>query len=53
MAHNLLLAYPDFNGGFKIHSNARNFQLGAAITQNENPVALYITKLNYSQNSYT
>ena len=31
VACDTLLAYPDFNEGFKIHNNDRNFQLGSVI----------------------
>ena len=35
MARNNLLAYPDFNEEFKIHTDASNCQLGEFISQND------------------
>ena len=34
-----LLAYPDFNESFYIHTDARDCQLGAVIIQNGKPIA--------------
>ena len=45
VAHDTLLAYPDFNEEFKIHTDARNFQLGAVIKNKAKPITLYGTKL--------
>ena len=36
VALSTLLAYPDFIEKLKIHTNARKFQLGVVIIQNEN-----------------
>ena len=41
VARNFLLAYPDFNEEFKIHFDARYFQLRVVIIQNRNPIAFY------------
>ena len=38
---------------FKVHTNAKNFQVGAFIIQNGRPIALYIRKLSYDQKRYT
>ena len=43
--NNTLLAYPNFNGEFKIHTNARNLQLGAFISQKGKHVDFYGRKL--------
>ena len=53
MARDFLLAYPDFDKEFKIHTNARDFQLGAVIIQNGKPIALYGREINYTPKRYT
>ena len=51
--HNTLLAYPDFNETFKIHTNASRLQLGAVIGHKVKPIDFYIRKLTDSQKRYT
>ena len=41
LVRDVLLAYLDFNEEFKIHTDASDFQLGAVISQNGKPMALY------------
>ena len=53
MARGVLLAYPDFNGEFKIHTYANNFQLWLVIIQNRNPITFYCIKLTGSQIMFT
>ena len=48
-----LLAYPDFNKRFDIHTGATNYQLGSVIIQNVKPIALYIQKLIGPKTRYT
>ncbi len=48
-----LLAYPDFNTRFDIHTDASQDQLGAVISQNGQPIAFYSRKLNPAQTRYT
>ena len=48
-----LLAYPDFNDVFDIHTDASHTQLGAVISQNGKPIAFYSRKLNPAQTRYT
>jgi cleavage and polyadenylation specificity factor subunit 1 len=48
-----LLAYPDFNQPFVIHTDASDKQLGAVISQNEKPIAFYSRKLSPAQTRYT
>ena len=44
-----LLAYPDFNKPFNIHTDASHKQLGAVISQDDQPLAFYSRKLNPAQ----
>jgi hypothetical protein len=49
----VLLAYPDFNAPFKIHTDASKTQLGAVISQGGKPIAFFSRKLNSAQLNYT
>ena len=53
MAHDNLLAYMAFIEDFKSHTNTRNLQLRAVISQKGKPIAFYSIKLTYSQKRYT
>jgi RNA recognition motif-containing protein len=53
IARETLLAYPDFNQPFNIHTDASHTQLGAVISQNNKPIAFYSRKLNPAQTRYT
>ena len=48
-----LLAYPNFNEPFDIHTDASHTQLGAVISQKGRPIAFYSRKLNAAQTRYT
>jgi hypothetical protein len=48
-----LLAYPNFNKPFIIHTDASHTQLGAVISQDNKPIAFYSRKLNPAQTRYT
>ena len=48
-----LLAYPNFNKTFEIHTDASKTQLGAVISQEGKPIAFYSRKLNPAQINYT
>ena len=48
-----LLAFPDFNKKFVIHTDASHTQLGAVISQDGKPIAFYSRKLNPAQTRYT
>ena len=37
----ILLAYPDFNAPFEIHTDTSNLQIGAVISQNGKPISFY------------
>src|SRR5687768_15324590 len=53
IARETLLAYPNFNEVFDIHTDASLYQLGAYISQNGKPIAFYSRKLNPAQTRYT
>jgi hypothetical protein len=48
-----LLAYPDFNAPFHIHTDASKTQIGAVISQKGKPIAFYSRKMNDAQRNYT
>ena len=45
--------YSDSNETFKIHTNARAFQLGVVINQKVKPIDIYSRKLTGTQQRYT
>ena len=49
----VLLAYPDFNALFEIHTDASKLQIGAVTSQNGKPIAFYSRKMNSYQQNYT
>ena len=49
----LLLAYPDFNTLFEIHTDASKLKIGAVISQKFKPIAFYSRKMNIVQHNYT
>ena len=53
IAREVILAYPDFNAPFEIHTDASHYQLGAVISQKGKPIAFYSRKLNPAQTRYT
>ena len=53
MARETLLAFPDFNKPFDIHTDASKLQLGSIISQEGRPIAFYSRKLNPAQTRYT
>ena len=53
MARNNLLTYSYFNETFKMHTDAREFKLGAVIIHKVKPITFYNRKLTDFQKSYT
>jgi hypothetical protein len=49
----VLLAYPDHNKPFDIHTDASKFQIASEISQNNKPIAYFSRKLNETQKNYT
>ena len=48
MARETILAYPNFDKPFEIHTDASAYQLGAIISQDGKPIAFYSRKLTES-----
>jgi len=53
IAKETLLAYPNFNKPFQIHTDASHYQLGAVASQEGKPIAFYGRKLNPAQTRCT
>ena len=53
MSRETLLAYPQFDQPFIIHTDASHTQLGAVISQENKPIAFYSRKLSPTQTRYT
>ena len=53
IAQETMLTYPDFSKPFHLHADASKIQLGAHITQDEKPIAIYSRKFNPAQTRYT
>ena len=49
----VLLAYPDFNAPFEIHTNASKLKIGAVISQKGKPIAFYSRNIISAQQNYT
>ena len=49
----VLLAYPDFNAPFEIHTDASKLQIGAVISQKGKPITFYSQKMKTAQHNYT
>ena len=47
-----ILAFPDFQKPFHVHTDASDYQLGAVIMQENKPLAFYSRKLNDAQKKY-
>ena len=49
----VLLAYPDLNALFEIHTDDSKLQIGAVIPQKGKPITFYSQKMNIAQQNYT
>ena len=49
----VLLAYPDLNEPFEIHTDASKLKIGAVVSQKGKPVAFCSLKMNSAQQNYT
>ena len=53
ISNGVLLAYPDFNAPFEIHTDASKLYIGAVISQKGKTVAFYSWNMNSAQQNYT
>ena len=53
MASEIILAYPNFDKPFEIHTDASAYQLGACFSQDGKPIAFYSRKITPTQTRYT
>jgi hypothetical protein len=52
LAHEVVLAYPDFSVPFEIYTDVSKYQIGSIITQKDKPLAFFSRKLTDSQMQY-
>jgi len=52
IAKEMLLAYPDFNKPFQIHTDASHYRLGAVVSQEGKTMAFHSRKLNPARTRY-
>ena len=48
-----MLAYPNFNAPFEVHTDGPKLKIGAVISQKGKPIAFYSLKMNSAQQNYT
>eukprot|EP00804_Cyclotella_cryptica_P007931 CCRYP_019671-RA/>CCRYP_019671-RA protein AED:0.42 eAED:0.42 QI:0/0/0/0.5/0/0/2/0/238 len=53
IAKDVSLTYPDYSQGFEIYTDGSKRQLGAIITQNNQPIAFFSRKLSVCQQKYS
>ena len=53
ISKDVLLAYPNFNLPFDVHTDASDTQLGAVVSQEGRPIAFYSRKLTPAQRKYS
>jgi hypothetical protein len=53
IAKETFLAYPDFLKPFEVYTDASSTQLGAVITQDNKPIAIFSRKLSETQQKYS
>ena len=53
VAEETMLKSPDFSKPFVIHTDASDYQLGIVITQDEQPIVFFSSKMNPAQRKYT
>jgi hypothetical protein len=53
IAREVVLAYPDFSKVFEIYTDVSSKQLGAEITQENRPIAIFSWKLSITQRKYS
>ena len=53
MQEDVMLAYPNYEEVFIVHTDASKFQMGGVVSQNDKPIAFFSKKLNKAQRNYT
>ena len=53
IAKNVTLTYPYYSQGFEIYTDESKRQLGAILTQNSRPIAIFSRKLSVCQQKYS
>ena len=53
IAHNVIMAHHNFELPIEIYSDTSDNKLGAAINQNNRPIAFFSRKLNNAKMQYT
>ena len=53
ISQEVFLTYQDWTSPFYVHTNASDKQLGAAISQNNKPIAFFSQRLSKPQRNYT
>ena len=53
LAHDAINTFANLKDPFHLYTNASDYQLSAAILQNDKPIAYWSKKLNKTQRNYT
>ena len=53
VAQDTLLAHPDFNKLFDVHTDASQYQIGGVVSQEGKPLGFFSRKFNTAQEKYT
>lgn len=52
ITHEVMLSFPDYSKPFHLFTDASDYQIGAVLTQEHQPIAFFSRKLNYAQKNY-
>ena len=47
------MIFPDFTKNFDVHTDASDYQMGGAVSQDGKPIAFFSRKFNSAQEKYT
>ena len=53
VSEDTMLAYPDYEKKFDIHTDASDYQMGGVVSQQGRPIAFFSKKLNTAHKKYT